>query len=345
MNIETLTPAGIEIYGPDMLGQTTGGFVPFSVRCPNFIQLNDHTIVYFFEAIYASQLDEEPSCRVLMRSHDGGKTWSEFHETFIETPDTWTIYHYPSPGIGIQLKNQKDPSKNGRLIMPCNHAKHENGENEWGAHLLISDDFGDTWHMGVIMDYSGANESVITELSDGTLVYNCRNQGGTPANLRIQGFSYDGGDTLTDKGTLSTLYDPSCHAGFTSTNIHGKDYIFFTAPSGKGTPAKGWFGKMECWGKREALMLCTSSDGGKTYREIRQLSEHGTFAAYSAIYATMEGQLLCAWESGPDFNQYRDIKYTILDMKDLIRKYFNNNYYYYIDKITKLCYLNISKGY
>jgi len=284
--METLTPTGIEIYGPDMLGQTTEGFVPFSVRCPNFIQLNDHTIVYFFEAKYASQLDEEPSCRVLMRSHNGGKTWgetrllryealpfcpggtpiydsvhdtliyfcrtrhwkpgmeqdrllnendqiegrtyerfwiskstdgglswSEFRGTFIETPDTWTIYHCPSPGIGIQLKTQKDPAKNGRLIMPCNHAKHENGENEWGAHLLISDDFGDTWHMG-------------------------------------------------------------------------------------------------------------ATDSGKTYREIRQLSGNGTFAAYSAIYATMEGQLLCAWESGPDFNQYRDIKYTVLDMEDLIRKIF-----------------------
>ena len=391
MMYKTITPSGVEICGPNMLGENEEGFVPFSVRGPNFIQLKDHTIVYFFEAKYASQLDEEPSCKILMRSHDGGKTWGEtrllrfenqpdciggtllydevndtliyfgrtrhfkpgmekdrllsesdqidgltyerfwisksidggltwskFDEIILHTPATWTIFHCLTPGIGIQLKHQKDSAKNGRLIMPCNHAKHENGENEWGAHLLISDDFGATWRMGAVLNYSGANESVITELSDGTLVYNCRNQGGEPANLRIQGISHDGGETLTDIGTLDTLYDPICHAGFTSAQIDGKDYLFFTTPSGRGTAAPGWFGKMECWGVREALMLSVSSDGGKTWRELQQLSEKGVFAAYSALCATKEGTLLCAWESGPTLNQYRDINYTVLNLKELV---------------------------
>jgi len=394
MIYDTLTPVGMELSAPNMLAQKEESFVPFSVRGPRFIQLKNGVIVYFFEAKYTSQLDEAPSCQVLMRSCDGGQTWgetrlmryrdqpysiggapvydevndtllifgrsrhfkpgmeqdrlltetdqiegrtyerfwitkstdgglswTEYKEIFPDIPDNFRIFHCPTPNIGIQLQHQKDTAKNGRLIIPCNHAKHENGINEWGAHLLISDDYGDTWHTGAILSYSGANESVITELSDGTIVYNCRNQGGEPANLRIQGYSCDGGETLTDIKTLGTLYDPICHAGFTSAVIDGKDYLFFSTPSGKGTPAPGWFGKIECWGIREALTLSASADKGKTWKPLKQLSEKGVFSAYSALLVIDGSKLLCAWESGPELNLYRDIKGTILDLKELVQAF------------------------
>lgn len=390
MTFETLTPNGIEIVAPDMDGKMSEPFVPFCVRVPDFIELNDGTLLYFFEMKYTSQADEAPGCRAMMRSHDGGKTWgemvllrresgygvgvpvydavhdtivslgrsrhwkpgmeedhilnewdqicgksyerfwmtkstdggltwSEHKEIFIDTPADWTIQHCGTPAIGIQLKHQKDASKNGRLLIPVNRASmNAEGKNEFRAHILISDDFGDTWRIGGLEDYVGANESALTELSDGTVVYNCRNQGGQPENLRIQSYSYDGGETLEGSGVVETLYDPICHAGFTSACVDGKDYIFLTAPSGERGGVSNVFGTPTRWGKREKLMLYISADGGKTYKAVKQISEEGIFAAYSALHVTREGKLLCAWESGPKFNDYRDIHYSVFDVNELI---------------------------
>lgn len=392
MIFETITPNGASIAAPDMHGKLSDPFVPFAVRGPNFIQLNDGTVVYFFGMKYSSQLDEALGCTALMRSHDGGKTWGEMrllkydgapfdvgggtpvydaiHDTLIllgrtrhwkpgceedrllaegdqikgktyerfwvskstdgglswsdyketvisGTPDHWTIQNNTTPGIGIQLKNQKDPSKNGRLIMPANRASLNNGENEFRAHILISDDYGDTWRVGALEDYIGANESVAVELSDGTIVYNCRNQGGKPENRRIQSISHDGGETLMGSAAVDTLYDPICHAGFAAATVGDCEYIFFTAPSGELGERFKAFGTPQRWGRREALMLYASNDGGKTYKAIKQVSENGVFAAYSAVCPIDGEKLLCAWESGPEIGLYRDIRYTVFELAEL----------------------------
>lgn len=389
MNFEYITKNGIELTAPDMHGQTSDPFVPFSVRGPNFIELNDGTIVYFFGMKYEAQDDEAPGCGALLRSHDGGKTWGEmrllryenapfgigggtpvydavndtlimlarsrhfkpgfeedrivnetdqingktyerfwvikstdgglswgnFTEVIIEgIPSHWTVQTCPTPGIGIQLKHQKDFAKNGRLVIPSNRAELINGKNIFRAHLIVSDDFGETWRIGALEDYIGANESTVVELKDGTLVYNCRNQGGTPANLRIQSYSFDGGDTLVDSGVVDTLYDPVCHAGFDSVVFEGNEYIFFTSPTGE-----VGFGTPRHWGKREALGLYASADGGKTFKMIKQVSPKDDLAAYSAVCATSSGQLLVAWESGPEISLYRDIKYICFEIKELIQ--------------------------
>jgi hypothetical protein len=66
-------------------------------------------------------------------------------------------------------------------------------------------------------------------------------------------------------------------------------------------------------------MLYASSDGGKTYKAIKQVSDKGVFAAYSALCVTKGGKLLCAWESGPEIGLYRDIKYTTFDLSELVK--------------------------
>ena len=94
-----------------------------------------------------------------------------------------------------------------------------------------------------------------------------------------------------------------------------------TSPTGELGNATDFFrtGTPQHWGVREALMLYASSDGGKTYKAIKQVSEKGIFAAYSAICATKSGKLLCAWESGPEIGLYRDIKYTTFDLDELVK--------------------------
>ncbi len=392
MTFETLTPNGARITAPDMHGKLTEELVPFAVRGPNFVELNDGTILYFFGMKFGSQKDEAVTCSAMMRSRDGGKTWGEMqiltydgapceggcpiydklHDTLIliartrhwkpgyeedrllaeddqilghtyerfwmikstdsgitwgnyreieikNTPANWTIQHCPTPGVGIQLSKQKDPRLNGRLILPCNDASLNNGKNEFRAHLVISDDFGETWRVAALENYLGASEYVVVELDDGTLVCNCRNQSGFPANRRIQAFSRDGGDTLEGSAVVDTLYDPLCHAGFALAEVNGKEYIFFTSPSGELGGPTDFFrtGTPQHWGKREALMLYASCDGGKTYKAIKQVSDKGIFAAYSALCTTKDGKLLCAWESGPEIGLYRDIKYRAFEIEEL----------------------------
>ena len=256
----------------------------------------------------------------ISKSTDGGLSWSDYKEITIDgIPEHWTVQSCTTPGIGIQLKKQKDQVKNGRLIVPANHASLNSGKNEFCAHILISDDFGETWRVGAYENYVGANESVAVELNDGTIVYSCRNQGGIPGNLRIQGFSYDGGETLENSKPLDTLYDPVCHAGISTVTVNSKEYIFFTEPSGELGEPFVLFGVPMRSGKRESLMLYASCDGGKTYKAIKQISEKGIFAAYSALCVTHERRLLCAWESGPELELYRDIKYTSFEIDELVK--------------------------
>lgn len=45
--------------------------------------------------------------------------------------------------------------------------------------MIYSDDKGETWHLGGIMDVDYTNESTVTELSNGDLMLNMRKQSDT----------------------------------------------------------------------------------------------------------------------------------------------------------------------
>lgn len=394
MPCKTITPIGTVIDALDMRGNPVNPFVPFAVRGPQFAQLADGTLLYFFEAKYRSQSDEEPSCKVMLRSHDGGTTWGEarvltcpsipysisglpiydavhdtlvyfgrsrhwkpgmeadrlvseadqiagrvderfwvakstdgglswtdYHEVFPDAPAEWNVRHCPSPGSGIQLCRQQDPARNGRLVVPANHIiGGPGGRNRFGSHLLVSDDFGETWHTAAVQEWIGGNECTAVELRDGTLLLNCRTHGGDPANIRLQSRSTDGGDSFSESGPAESLYDPCCHAGFACAEVDGTEYVFFTAPSGAPEPPWEFLGVVSRWGRREGMMLHMSSDGGRTYRPILQLSPMGEYAAYSALFTTGDGRLLCAWESGPEMGLYRDIRYAAFPLTELVSR-------------------------
>ena len=38
------------------------------------------------------------------------------------------------------------------------------------------------------------------------------------------------------------------------------------------------------------------------------------------LIATADGKLHCAWESGPEIGLYRDIRYQMFDLKELVRQ-------------------------
>jgi len=256
------------------------------------------------------------------KSKDGGRTWTDYRETTVSgIPEEWTTESFFTPGIGIQLKLQRDSEKNGRFIVPANHAQKNEGKNEFRAHLLLSDDFGETWRVGAVQQLLGSNESVAVELNDGTIIHNCRNQGGEPSNQRIQGFSHDGGESFTESHSVETLFDPVCHAGFTKADVDGEEILFFTAPRSEHLRDRVEFGTPLKWGRRECLTMYASKDGGRTYKVIKQITGSNEFSAYSMLYPTRSGKLLCAWETGPEMGQYREVKcipYTFEELAALI---------------------------
>ncbi|MBR6762661.1 MAG: exo-alpha-sialidase [Clostridia bacterium] len=385
----TIVPIGEPIEAIDMHGVKHSPFIPFAIRCPQFCELADGTLLFFFEAKYQSQLDEEPACHVLLRSGDGGKTWgdarmlcyddfniggvpvydrihntllyyartrewkpefaadrllteqdqvdgkvlerfwvaksrdgglswSDYREVFIDAPEAWRVKHCPTPGMGIQLQNQPDPQKNGRIIIPSNHiGANLGGKNEFGSHLVYSDDFGESWKLGAIQDYPGGNECNALELADGTILLNARTHASIPANRRLQSESQDGGDSFCRVYPVESLYCPGCHGGFARLPLDGTETIFFTAPTGETGDPFNCLGVPGYWGRREKLMLYASTDAGRTYSPIRLMSPPGEFAAYSALFGTSDGKLLCAWESGPEIGLYRSIEYVILEGSEL----------------------------
>jgi sialidase-1 len=80
----------------------------------------------------------------------------------------WSWYA-TGPVHGIQLAS-------GRLVVPCNHVVGAHGAGGWHdrAHIVYSDDGGDTWALGGLGDF-GTCESTVVQLTNGSLYLNSRN--------------------------------------------------------------------------------------------------------------------------------------------------------------------------
>ena len=122
---------------------------------------------------------EQISTKVYYRlSKDDGVTWSlrvDISDKFDNNELGWT-FHMPGPGHGIQLRNQNDQNRNGRLIMPFWHRKAITDKPRcYGNSLLYSDDFGKTWNMGATTGFRlNMNECRIEEVASGKIVLNSR---------------------------------------------------------------------------------------------------------------------------------------------------------------------------
>ena len=127
------------------------------------------------------------------KSIDNGFTWSTPICLDQCTNKDWCWYA-TGPCVGLQIQNGK--YKN-RLIVPCNHSlnlsknKKLTKDTVHRAHVIYSDDDGNTWHIGNSLP-KRTNESCIVEMNDGTLLINSRLQG---MEYRSFAISNDGGIT------------------------------------------------------------------------------------------------------------------------------------------------------
>jgi sialidase-1 len=161
------------------------------------------------------------------KSTDEGKTWSQPEDITQTTKLPEWGWYATGPGVGIQM--QHGPHK-GRLVIPANHSYDDaegnlrDGSFEYGAHVIYSDDHGQTWELGGVIRPK-MNESQIFEAADGegTLVMNMRSYLGN--NRRAQAISKDGGETWTAPKDVPDLIEPVCQASVVRYSWPEKKHI------------------------------------------------------------------------------------------------------------------------
>lgn len=197
-------------------------------------------------------LGDNSSVLIHRVSTDNGLTWSDPINITEQVKDpNWNALN-SGPGIGIQLKWQTDPSRNGRLVVPS----HRRDGNAMNAVPIYSDDHGQTWHAGGLTAGAGGDESEIIELTNGDLMYDSRQ---TAGNVRKRWISKDGGQTwspVIDGDIVITAVDTALVRYSAKREGDDRDRILFAGPLGN--PAGTGNG-------RTNLGIWTSYDEGKTF--------------------------------------------------------------------------------
>lgn len=215
-------------------------------------------------------------------SDDEGLTWSaekKITSSVMFDNDRW---YATGPCHGIV--KQFEPHK-GRIIVPCNH--HLKNQPQGRSHVIYSDDGGETWHIGGIVDKFNTNESSVTELSNGNLLLDMRNQDAKSQNnkrYRIHAISTDGGESW-GPSYQSTLFDPICQGSilYAGTGDNGMGRILFSNPNSLT--------------RRNNNTLQMSEDDGKTW--TKSFSYTGSdFGGYSDISMFPEGTVGVLYEFG-----------------------------------------------
>jgi sialidase-1 len=215
-------------------------------------------------------------------SEDDGRTWAKPREITgdVKKPE-WTWYA-TGPGAGIQTAG-------GRLVVPCDHKRP--GDVGY-AHVIYSDDGGQTWRLGGSAG-PNTNESRVVELSDGRLMLNMRNYGVKGAGKlgRAVATSADGGGTWSEVTHDAALIEPVCQGSLIRgpASAEGRATFLFANPASS---------------KREKLMLRVSEDDCRTWP--RAVVLHAGPAAYSDLAVLADGTILCAYERGVK-NPYEEI--------------------------------------
>jgi sialidase-1 len=221
------------------------------------------------------------------RSDDDGDTWSKPDEITKSVKDPSWGWYATGPGVGIQIKHGP---RRGRLVIPCDHAYDQPGGNlrglpvEYGAHVVYSDDHGQTWKRGGAIRPK-VNECQVIELADGkgTLLMDMRAYFGK--SRRAQSISRDGGKTWSAPEDQAELIEPVCQASilrYTWPDANGKSRILFSNPSDEK--------------KRINMTVRLSYDDGKTWPVNRMV--HSTESAYSCLTVLPDMEIACLYERG-----------------------------------------------
>jgi len=233
--------------------------------------------------------------------------WSSGVDPFLkwkkELTGDWQFIGLGPPGA-ITLKGS------GRVVVPGYHSyvRGISGGGGQGAgvalpisqlynnlaygHNMISDDGGDSWRLGALMDNGhGANEDQLVELRDGSILLNSRSFSTGSSQYRVQSKSVDGGETFSPSRFVYEIPEPfnGCQGSIVS-NTNGTLFLSHPNPQeNKGIAAsvlRLLGGNVNLTG-RDHMTLWKSEDDGESY-EVAQLIDEGA-SGYSSLQTDHSG--------------------------------------------------------
>lgn len=233
----------------------------------------------------------------VLYSDNDGKSWSTPKEitSSVKHPD-WTWYA-TGPCHGIQLQGKKNK---GRLVVAANHMVA--GTKTYHSQLIYSDDKGETWKLGGIVNEHGGNESSVVELKNGDLILNMRNYNRKESKTRSYAISKDGGETVSRMSYLPELIEPICQGSTLNYMKRGKisNNILFSNPASTD--------------KREKMTIKLSENNGKTWPYAYQV--YSGPSAYSDLTNLENGNIGLLYEYGIN-NPYEKIGFIIIPFEQL----------------------------
>lgn len=248
----------------------------------------------------------EPRRPYVTYSDDDGQTWSEPKDLSTCCKDPGWGWYATGPGIGIQIENSE---YKGRLIIPANHSYDESnsdnyqrfGNYGYGAHVLISDDHGETWRMSEPIR-PGTNESQVVELSDGTLMMNMRSYNNEYS--RAIAISTDGGETWSDIEHDHQLVESKVQASiFRYGEYEDEQMILFSNPA---VPIG-----------RTHMTIKTSFDEAETWSNSKLI--YSGHSAYSSLAKLPNGNIGLFFEAG-DNKRYERMTFASIPPEEIFNK-------------------------
>ncbi len=213
------------------------------------------------------------------RSSDDGVTWVKPREITEAVKKPHWRWYATGPVNGIQLTRG---AHKGRLVIPSDHSDHSDpAKHYFRAHVIYSDDHGQTWQLGGVADEK-TNESTVVERADGSLLDNMRSYHGQ--HCRAIATSQDGGLTWSPVTLVPALVEPVCQASILrcSWPDAGKPgVVLFSNPAST---------------KRENMTVRLSYDDGATWPVNRTL--YAGPSAYSCLVLLPNGTVGCLYECG-----------------------------------------------
>jgi len=173
----------------------------------------------------------------------------------------------------------------GRLLIPARMSLHptrtwEDLKTGSTNTLLYSDDHGETFHTGGIVE-PGTGEGALAERSDGSIYFNSRAYFGD--GLRRGAISLDGGLTFEEQHAHRDLIEPCCNADLLRVDYNGKICFLFSNPHSTT--------------ERTDMTLSLSEDEGKSWRFLLTLDHRK--ASYSSLcYEPREKKIYLLFECG-----------------------------------------------
>mmetsp|Transcript_6615 Transcript_6615/g.24664 ORF Transcript_6615/g.24664 Transcript_6615/m.24664 type:complete len:700 (+) Transcript_6615:133-2232(+) len=211
--------------------------------------------------------------------------------------------------------------KNGHTVLPLSQLYN----NFALGHAMISDDGGDTWHLGEEWAVGhGANENQMVQFKDGTVMTNSRALATGSRQQRLQSVSNDEGETFTASNFVEELPQPfnGCQ-GSTVTGDNDEVYVSTPDPP-KAMSVLAKIGHMlgctDHFTGRRKVTIWKSTDKGKSYPHKFVVDEG--LSAQSSLQHHDGGKMVLLYEQVDPEPQYSAsdvvLEYIAGDVKVLL---------------------------